>query len=231
MDPTDIADESFKRKKRRIYLSNDSFDMKLADNSDTNITQLRQNVAPSKVILKLHHQFSDIGLVSPLYHVNGATCYLSPIQRVDVGSTMQAGFNIDPNQKESTGALMYKIEREDTCQPIKEAISSEDKVTCTQLLIVWKIDSHKGFRAALDLIKHDKSRVWNRDELMVLAGRCRLFNAYSTIERTWSMHDNRVLMASLNAALEEEYYRLETIIYEGSIEDNARMPQYIDMDW
>jgi hypothetical protein len=62
--------------------------------------------APSKVKLIIHHQFPGIELVSPICAGKCATCYLSPDQSVVVGSTTQAGFNINPDEDESIGILI-----------------------------------------------------------------------------------------------------------------------------
>jgi hypothetical protein len=43
------------------------------------------------------------------------------------------------------------------------------------------------------------------------------------------MHDNTVLMTSLNVT-REECYKLEMTISEGSIKDDTQRPHYIDMD-
>jgi hypothetical protein len=204
--------------------------MRLTCSNDTNIIRPRKNDAPSKVKLMIQHQCFGTELVSPLHYSNGATCYLSPNQRVVVGSIMEAGFNTNLNRKKSTGALMYRLEREYTNQPNKKTISDEDEAMYTQLFIVWEIDSYKEFWVALDLIKHDKSHVWNRDGLMELARRCKLFNVYGLLERAWSMYDNKALMANLLVTREEEYYKLNMTIYEGSVEDNVRRPLYIDMN-
>jgi hypothetical protein len=203
--------------------------MELTDSVIANIIQSIAYDAPSKVKLMIHHQFPDIELVSPLYYGNGATCYLSPKQIVNAGFTMQTGFNINSGQKESIGVLMYKLKKDDIDQLNEETTSSEDETTCTQLFIAWKIDSYKEFWVALDIIKHDKSRVWNRDGLMELAGRCRLFNVYSPVERTWLIHDNKALVINLNVTREEKCCRLEMIIYEGCINKDTQIPWYIDM--
>jgi hypothetical protein len=57
--------------------------------------QSSQDDTSPKVMLILHHQFPGIELTSPVYAARRATCYLIPDQSVDVGSTTQAGFNID----------------------------------------------------------------------------------------------------------------------------------------
>src|SRR5690606_10282270 len=132
-----------------------------------------------------------------------ATWYLSPDQRVDVGSTAQVGFNIDSSQKESIGVLMYKLQRKSTDQPNEEA-------TCIQLVIIWKVNSCREFLAVSFLIEHSKSDVLHEYKLMELDKYYKLFDVqYGIIEDTWLMHDNTVLMTSVNVTCEEGCYKLE----------------------
>jgi hypothetical protein len=52
----------------------------------------------------------------------------------------------------------------------------------------------------------------------------------STIEETYLMHDNAVLMTRVNVTYEEECYKLEIIISKASINDETRRLQYIDVE-
>jgi hypothetical protein len=192
------------------------------NNSDAGTIQSRQNGAPSEVRLIIHHQFPGVELVSPAYISTGATCCLSPDQSVDVGSIMQAGFNIDPDQ-ESIGILMYKLQRKGIDQ-------SNEEATCIQLVVIWKVNSSKEFCVVSHLIEHDKDRIWDRDGLMRLTECYELFNIqHGSVEDTWLMRDNTVLMASLNVVC-KEYYKLEMTISETSIKDDTQRLWYIGLD-
>jgi hypothetical protein len=193
------------------------------DNSNAGIIQSGQNDAPSKVKLMIHHQFPNAELVSPVYAGKGTTSYLSPDQKVDVGSTMQTDFNIDLPGNESIGALMYKLQRKN--------IDQSTGASCVQLVIIWKVNSFKALFAVSDLIEHDKHHVWDKDRLMKLAKRCRLFNVrHNSTERAWLMRDNIVLMTRINITLEEECYKLKMTISKTSIKDDTRRLRYIDVD-
>jgi hypothetical protein len=81
------------------------------------------------------------------------------------------------------------------------------------------------------LIEHDKNSVWNRDKLLQLTERYKPVNIqYDSIEETYLMHDNTVLMTSVNVTQEEECYRLEMTLSEGSVKDDTRRLHYFDVD-
>jgi hypothetical protein len=199
--------------------------MTLADNSGTDTIQPRQNDTLSKVKLTIHHQFPGTELVSPLYHSNSATCYLSSDQSVNAGSIIQAGFDVNLTQDNAMGALMYKLQRKNTDQ------FNEEESTCIQLFIFWEVDSSKKPEVYSYLIEHDKSYIWDEDRLMRQIFWCDLFDIqYGPIEETWLVYDNAVFMTSVNVTCEEGCCKLEMTISEGSIKDDTRRPLYIDMN-
>jgi hypothetical protein len=203
--------------------------MTSTDSSDTGTIQPRQNVAPSKVNLVIHHQFPGIELVSPVYACNGAKRHLSLKKRVAVGSTVQASFNIDPTQDESIGSLMYELRN--TKQLNKDVMSSEDEVRCIRLFINWNVNHSKEFCVFSDIIEHDKGHIWNRDKLIELVEHYRLYDIqHAPVEVTYLMYDNRVLMTKVNVVYEEECYKLEMTISKTSIRDDTWRLCYFDMD-
>jgi hypothetical protein len=192
---------------------------------DGNIIQPHQNSLPSKVKLIIRNQFPGVELISPLYCSDGTECYLPPNQRVDFGFTTQIGFNIAPGQ-EPIGVLMYKLQRKN----MDEKATSSEEATCIQLFMIWNVNNSREFCIYSHLIEHDKGHVWDKDKLMKLAKCYKLVNIqYGSIKETWLMHDNTVLMTSLNM-IHEEDYELEIIISEGSISDNTQRLKYIDLD-
>jgi hypothetical protein len=214
-----------------IDSSDDSFDMELIDSSDTDTIQPLQNDVSSEVRLIIHNQFPSIELTSPVYVGRHATCHLSPDQRVDAGCAIQASFNIDSDRRWSTGVLMYKLQRKTTVQSNGDVISNEKKTTCIQLAIIWKVKDSKEFLTASYLLEHNEDCVWDRVKLKRLVKHYKLANIqHGTIENTWLMHDNTVLMTSLNVSHEEECYKLEMTISKGSIKDDTQRPRYIDVD-
>jgi hypothetical protein len=186
-----------------------------------------QRSAPSKVTLMIHHQCPGIELVSPVYACDGAICYLSPDQKVHVGSTTQANFNTVFCWKKSLGILMYELKN--TKQFNKSAISSEDEARCIQLFMTWKVDVSKEFCVYSCLIEHDRRCVWDKDKLLELARRYKLHDIHVPIEMTYLMRDNTVLMKRVNVIREEDCYKLEMTISQGSIKYDTWMPRYVDV--
>jgi hypothetical protein len=211
--------------------SDNSFDMELTDSSDPKSTQSLQNDVPSEVKLIIHNQSTSIELTSPAHAGLYATCYLLPDQNVDVGSTTQVSFGIDPDWWWwATGVLMYKLQGKNTDQSNEDVMSSEEETTCIQLVIVWKVNSSKEFSAASYLLEHSEECVWNKHWLLSLRKHYKLTNIqHSTIEDTWLVYDNTVLMTSLNMTHEEECYKLEITISEASISDDTLRPRYIGL--
>jgi hypothetical protein len=222
MTSTDSGDDSINQMQRLITLRNLLY---LIPN-DTDHT----NDGP-KMTFIIHHQFPGVELISPVYFSLFATCCLSPDQRVDFSSTTQADFNIHPNRNVSIGALMYKLQRKNIDQSNGETISSKEEATCIQFIIIWKVKNHSEFHAYPFLIEHDEGHVWDSAKLMELAFVCGLLNIqYIPTEETWLMHDNAVLMTSLNITHEEECYKLEMTISEGSIKDDTQRLWRVDLD-
>jgi hypothetical protein len=192
--------------------------------------QSRHNNASSKMKLVINNQFPGIELVSPLYFSNGAVCYLSPDQRVDVGSTMQAIFNIDPDQGLSTIALIYTLQRKNVDHSNEEPMSNEE-ATCIRLFVSWMFRSPEEIYVVSDLIEYDRDHVWDNVGLLRLTLHYRPVDIQDgTIEETYLMYDNAVLMTRADVTHEEEYYKLEMTISETSIKDDTRRIQYIDLD-
>jgi hypothetical protein len=187
------------------------------------MTLIRDSGAPSEVKLIIYHQYDGIELISPAYAGRGATCHLLPNQKVDVGSTAQAGFNIEPDPVLSIGALMYKLRRKDTDQ-------TDEETTYIQLFVVWKTYNFRRPHVYSFLMEHDEDRVWDGDELAKLAGwHAVYYMQHNHIEDTWLIYDNRVLMKKVHVTREEKCYKLEITITEGSINKDTRRPEYFDM--
>jgi hypothetical protein len=218
----DIANSSFKRKRKLNDFLDDSSDVKLTDNNDTGTIQPHQSNIPFLEVM-IHHQFPDIALVSPLCYSNSIAYYIPSDQRIDFGTTAQAGFEIDLLRNELICALMYRLEG--------KHINEFDRTTYIQLVMIWKLDKFKKFHLATHLIAHDKYQIWDRDRLKVLTEHHKLFSIqHDSVEKTWLMHDITVLMTSVNVTREEECYKLDITISETNVKNDTQKPQYIDMD-
>src|SRR5690606_11633535 len=100
-----------------------------------------------------------------------------------------------------------------------------------QFVMLWKVYKPGKFHVYFDIIEHDRDRVWYRDNMIKLAARYILFNVkYSPIEETYLIRGNTVLMTSLNVTHEEECYKLEITISEGSIKHYTWKPRYIGLN-
>jgi hypothetical protein len=153
-------------------------------------------VVSSRVNLVIHHRFHGIELVSPEYACDGADCYLTAEQRVNLGSKAYACFRTNFAKSEPIGILMYELKN--TKQSNKNAMSSEDETKCIRLFIIWKINNAKEFCVYSHLIEHDKGHTWDRDKLMKLAKYYTPYNIHVPVELTYLMHDNTVLMKRVN---------------------------------
>jgi hypothetical protein len=98
--------------------------------------------------------------------------------------------------------------------------------------MIWKVHKSGIFYVYSSLMEHDKNCVWDKDKLMKLTWHYKLFYIqHSPIEDTWLMHNNTVLMIRVNVTFEEEYYKLEMTISEGSMNKDTRRIWYIDPEW
>jgi hypothetical protein len=205
--------------------------MTSTDSNNTGTIQQRWNDTLSKVKLVIHNQCHSIELVSPVYAGYSTTCHLPPDQRISVGSTMQAEFDVALFWIWSIGVLIYRLQRKNTDQPNDNIASSEEESTFIQLAIIWKINNSKEFRMVSRLIEHDERHIWNRDELMKLAKLYKLFNLrHGPIEDTYLMHNHTTLMTSLNVTREEKCYKLEVTVSETSIKDDTQRLRYIGLN-
>jgi hypothetical protein len=199
--------------------------MSLKHGADT--SQQQKNEAPSKVKLMIHHQFPGMELVSPLYVTFGARRYLPPAQKVVFDSKTEVDFKTIPSCRISSAVLIYEVQRHNADQSIVNAVSRE-KTMCTWLAIIWKINHRKEFLTASYLIEYDENRGWNRDKLMKLVKYYELTNIQNgSVEETWLMHDNTVLLTKLNVT-HKVSYNLGVTISETGMGDDTRRPLYFD---
>jgi hypothetical protein len=207
----------------RCQFSTTLFDMASThDTSNVDPIQSHQDSAPSKMELTIHHQFPGFELVPGLYYGDSETS-LSPDQRIDVGSTMQTDFNINSIKEESISILMYNLQRKNN--------DESNETRCTRLVMVWKVDKFKRSHLVLRLIESYKWIFWHKDMVMRVARDfSRSSVSYGSIEDTWLMHDNAVLMTSANITREARCYKIEITISEGSMKDNTQRLLYIDLD-
>jgi hypothetical protein len=185
-----------------------------------------QNDVPSKVVMTIHNQSPGFELVLPEYAGTGAVWYLSPDQRVDVGSTTQAGFNIYLTLDKSICILLYDLQRKDIDQSNDKVMTSKE-TTCIRLVTIWEVYRTGIFRVDSFLMENDKGVRFERDALMLLAEKFIGTDATGFVEKTYLLYDNAVLMIKVNSTREEECYKINMTISEGSIYNDIRRPRYI----
>jgi hypothetical protein len=155
MDPRNITNSSFKRKRKLKDFLDELSNMVPTDSSDTGTIQsLQNNILFME--LGIHNQFPDIELVSPVYYTIGTVCYPLPDQRIDVGSKMRIWLIINRSRRKFSCALMYRLKRKNT--------DEFNEATCTQLVMIWEMDIFEKLYLIPRLIEHDKGQVWDRDK-------------------------------------------------------------------
>jgi hypothetical protein len=59
----------------------------------------------------IHNQCSNIRLISPVYFSNDARCSKLSGQQIVIDTKMNASFEIDVNQDDFEGVLLYKLQK------------------------------------------------------------------------------------------------------------------------
>jgi hypothetical protein len=200
----------------------------MASTYSAGANQQYQNNALLEVKLVIHHQLPGTELVSPNHGWGaGARCYISPDQRVDIGSTAQTGYSINLTQGKPFGVLTYELKS--TKQYSKDTISGGDETRCIRLFMIWKVNSPNEFLVVSHLIECDKGIIWNGGELAKLANRYKLYDIHVSIEKTYLMRNNAVLMTRANVTRERGCYKLEMTISETSIKYDTQKLQYYNV--
>jgi hypothetical protein len=172
------------------------------------------------VKLVILNYFSGIELTSLVYVGNGAKCNISPYKNVRSGSKIRAYVKNDLFQRESICALTYTLYRMHT-----------HKARCTWLVMIWKVDNFKRFYLVPRLIERDIDHIWDEDWRMRLAQEYTLSSIpYDTVEDTWLMYYNIVLMTRMIVIHKKLYYKLEMTISSGNTSDFTQKPQYIGLN-
>jgi hypothetical protein len=153
---------------------------------------------PPRMII--HNRCSSIKLVSPVYFDDGAVCTKLSNQLTEIGTLMNASFEIKTAQDEFEGALLFKLQRYFDRQynmntSTTEADNNETKYV--HMLVAWKVKDSCSF-AHVVLVEHTKKIIWNGDQLKKLYDKSFswLKEYNDTISDTWSMNSNMVLKTS-----------------------------------
>jgi hypothetical protein len=180
--------------------------------------------------ITVHNRYWDIELTSSVYFCNCGTYYEHPIKITYVGAIMKISFGFNPNQDESGGILMYKVQRKENTasdQPFNiDTITemNEETSEMTQLLITWKIKHPGKPRANIMLVEYNEP-ILNEDKLVQLYnGMNDIFSGYSPSGCTWLMRDGTTLVTTY----EVKGTGLEIIISRGSESVYTMKPMWIN---
>jgi hypothetical protein len=181
--------------------------------------------------ITIRNPYSDLELTSPVYYSNGTTCYVSPRQQACIGITL-ASFEIDSQQKDVRGALLYKLQRKHTTKadnwPNSNTESIENTAINTYLLVVWEIgDYYHTFPVCL--IECNNDLTWDEDKLWVLHHQYinHLYNDYNYSTCTWLTNDNILIRTRSNITFGSDY-KVDIIISEVTGAYDLFKPMKID---
>jgi hypothetical protein len=154
----------------------------------------------SAIDLTINNQCTDIELISPIYFIKDAKCYIQFPQQVNEKSIMRTNFITDINRSTFGGALLYHLQRK-----ANTSIS-------VQLLVIWGSTSDRIY-SHVYLIKHESTHDWDKDKLK------RLYDVYNSQykmcfiqEKYWLLDDNMLLRTVCETS--REGFEIEIIIYE-----------------
>jgi hypothetical protein len=184
----------------------------------------------------IHNQCLNIKLISPVYFGNGAVCPKLTDQQIDIGTAVNASFEINVTQDEFQGALLYKLQRnvESDDQHDMDTLpteTNENETKCIQLFVAWKVKDFKPFLYAV-LIEHAKELTWDEDKLRKLYNKNhnRLKEYNSAISDIWLMDDNMILETSSEVRSLERNFELSISISEEKIDKYGMRPLCVDLE-
>jgi hypothetical protein len=152
---------------------------------------LMRNVSftfPEKMVMTVHNRYLGIELASPVHFCNHGT-YYEYSKRTDTGAMMKLDFRSDPDQAESWGILMYKVQRRGTIRSNQQSSTDtiyakviEEASKKIRLLITWKIKRSEAPKLNVMLVEHDNTLILNEDRLVKLHCLKRCSNVFSPFE-------------------------------------------------
>jgi hypothetical protein len=108
--------------------------------------------------MTIHNQCSNIELVSPVYFGNGTIYPKLTNQQIDIGTAMNASFEIYATQDNFERALLYKLQRYSGSQYNMDtsiAETNKNEAKCAQMLVAWKVEDSRLF-AYVVLVENTK---------------------------------------------------------------------------
>jgi hypothetical protein len=186
------------------------------------------------VCITIHNQSSNIKLVSPVYFSNCTVCPKLSDQQIDIGTGMDACFEVNVIQDEFEGALIYKLQR---CVEFDDQLkmdtltkeTNKNEAKCVQMFVAWKVKGPKSL-LYVALIEHIKEFTWNEDALRKLYDKnySQLKKHGDTILDTWLIDDNTALEISFKVSGLKGNFELSISISE-ELRDYMR-PLCVDLE-
>jgi hypothetical protein len=181
----------------------------------------------------IHNQCLNTKLISPIYFGNGAVCPKLSDQLIDIGTKMDASFEINVTQYDFEGVLLFKLQRYSDNQHNMNITTTENdrnETKCIQMFVAWKAKDSKPF-AHIVLVEHTKEVTWNEDQLKKLYyENCRWLKEYdSTTSYTWFIDNNMSLKTSFRIGYSKGNFELSIHISEER-DDYAMRPFCINLE-
>jgi hypothetical protein len=172
--------------------------------------------------VNIHNQCSNTKLISLVYFCNDAVCPKLSDQQIDIGTKMKACFEINATQDDFEGALLFKLQREESRSNIYlsnlfvQQKYSNDEAKCVRMLIAWKVRISKIF-LYVSLVEHAKNFALNEEILKKLYSKNQNWiRRYNDIRSdTWIMDDDTVLKTTSSARDFKGILELSVSIFEG----------------
>jgi hypothetical protein len=166
----------------------------------------------------IHNQCLDFKLTDQKCFSHGAYWNRYPVREVEADGVMSVEFK-SPLEA-FKGAVVYELRRK----------SAES--TRIQLFVAWQFDGYKKFYAYAHLLECSESFSWNEIRLKKHYQRyTHQLNRYtSPIKNTWLIHDDTVLMTSLELTFVKRDSILNVTVSEGIKDDCTKKPGRINLE-
>jgi hypothetical protein len=174
--------------------------------------------------VNIYNRCSDFKLTYRGSFIKGAHFNEKPDQEVDTGCVKS--LNVTTFLAAFRGVLMHKLER----KYVKPG--SQHEPTDIILLVIWKSERYKEFRAFVQLIERNNTSYWSEIQAEEYYRRYenQLCTCTDSVGDTWLIHDGTVLTTKLGLHFKRRDGVLNIVISEGIKDKHARKPEWIDVE-
>jgi hypothetical protein len=177
---------------------------------------------------------SNIKLTLSAYFDNGAVSSKLSDQQIDIGTKMNASFDVNATQDDFECALLCKLQRHSDNQYSTDIFTTgtnESNATHVYILAAWKVKGSESFKRVV-LVEHTNEFTWDEDKLKKLYyknhGWLEKYN--DTITDTWFMDDNMILKTTLRVRGMRGSFELSISIYKEEKNEYAIRPLCVDLE-